>query len=188
MITFEKCRKLFTPYYDNILEIDELCKAYVTLFNLLEERIQSIRNNILLKNGITDSYLEELERFWGIVPDTSLPKEYRLAQIKAKFSDRLPYDIVRLNSLVKSIIPDIDFTITENYNGQQVIINVDGTVSPSDTLLESVKMSCRNMAPAHIEILIKLIFTTWGEIKERYSTWGDVLNRGTWEDIKKDRL
>ena len=44
------------------------------------------------------------------------------------------------------------------------------------------------MAPAHIEILIKLIFTTWGEIKERYSTWGDVLNRGTWENIKKDRL
>lgn len=181
---YEELRKLFPKYYDGVMEIDELCKCYAKLLEILVGCVNQFIANIFLTQDASLDYIEELERVFGIVPNSSYTKSYRIAYIKSKYSDRVPYDIIRLNNTVRSILGNIIFNIVEKFSERDVVINVDGRSNPTEDLLTSLYNITRLQVPAHIGIIINLLYNTWQTIFDNYPTWQDVMSdNANWGEV-----
>lgn len=61
----------------------------------------------------------------------------------------------------------------------QIISTSYEEILPYDNIVNAL---CLRL-PAHIELQIIKYQSTWGDIKTKFMTWGDVKNVGTWGDI-----
>lgn len=203
---YDKLRKLFPKYYDNILEIDELCKCYAWLLDTLVACVNQYINNIFLTDDASIDYIEELEGFYEIVPKEGYTKENRIAYIKSRYSDRVPYDIIRLSQIVSGILGNDFYTIIESYAERILYINLDADKLTDLTNIRVISEVIKQIVPAHIKYIVGIILDVDANSNEYYgcassvatiyethttytpenppATWEDVLNDyGTWGDV-----
>lgn len=147
-------KKLFPRYYNGVKEVDQLCIAYKGLGDIFENCVYQFRDNIFLTNNATLSYIREMEILFGIIPDDTLSKEQRVAQIKTKFNDRVPYTLARLYLLLTSILDGQEFEIIEKYNEQLLAIQINAMVQYR--VIEIILKQVRSIIPAHIGITINV--------------------------------
>ncbi len=202
---YDKLRKLFPKYYDNILEIDELCKCYAWLLDTIVECVAQYIDDIFLTDNASIDYVEELEQFYGIVPKDGYTKENRIAYIKSRYSDRVPYDIVRLYQIVSGVLGNDYYTIVESYAERTLYVDLDADKLSDLTNAKVLSEVIKQIVPAHIKYIVglKLDIDTYSDeyygcavspatIYDNYitytpvnppSTWQDTLNEGTWQDV-----
>ena len=168
-------RKIFPRYYDNVREIDELCKAYKWLIDLLIEKITQIKSNLFLTEDTSLSYIREMELFFGITPKDTLSKEERLFNLKLLYTDKLPYNYYVLQNLLETIIGNKDVYISlyqdSATKGHKLIIKVG---IKNANKLDMIKQRVRLVVPAHIFIQYDVDFETYGGIKNKRLRYGDL--------------
>lgn len=203
---YEKIRKLFPTYYDNVLEIDELCKCYAWLLDVLVKCVNQYTANIFLTKDASIDYIEEFEKFLEIIPKDSYTKEDRIAYIKSKLSDRVPYDIVRLKQIIAGILENDYFKVIEHYADQYITVGLDAEKITDFSKVKVVNDVIKYIVPAHIGYFVTLLleifaytvsyygaapsvatiynnYATYEPLSEP-NTWGDINTLyGTWGDV-----
>ena len=142
----------------------------------------AISESIIMQS--TEKRVEEWEQFLGIVKNGNLyqRKLYILATLVGHG---------KLNEeKIKSIVN------TYTLGGGCVVKFEDSTIKvdvlpPNDGeifIFSDIEKTLGRLKPAHIGLIVKRYYSTWGMVKDSYTSWGDIAQLENWKALKNKIL
>ena len=190
----------FEKYIKDTLEIKELGNAYQFIFDKIENEGQRLIDNQYIPTADIET-IREYEHILKIPADDTLSLEERRLQVLLKFNMKPPYTF---NNMIRQIraFTGVESEITEDR--ENLSLNIDLT-DATKGIIKLVHQYMKRIKPTNVVYSISAtpqdlddsypfyqavtimqfievgVPNTW----DRYisSTWQDVLNLGTWNNV-----
>lgn len=169
----------YPQHIRNIEEFQRIAAAYDKELRLIWTALGAQQENQYFDTMDEDT-CARWESLIGIklVGDETLV-ERRIA-IKGRWTSSLPYTEPKFHEVLKAMVGDY---YTLNISVQQKVLKA-GIFLAQMLKVDSVYDIMRAMAPADMNVIVKIIYNRWGRFYGM--TWGDLWNQGqdTWNDVK----
>lgn len=166
------------PEFQNAVEVDALDHA----INIQLDRLSAKVKQMVLNHSVETCDAQgaaRWERILGVTSPLNATLQARRDALKAKLMTKPPINIQTLKKVVEAYMGlDVEIQVEDSvikiwYRGTSRVAN-----------LEPLYATAYQMIPANLVMEIAYLYATWGEVKETYPTWGDMLGK-TWGDIYK---
>ena len=171
----------FPGHIKNIEEFQRISVAYDRELRLIWAVLGAQQENQYFDTMDEDT-CSRWEKLMGIqlIGDESIQE--RRMMIKGRWTTSIPYTEPRFHEVLKAMVGDY---YTLSISAQQKLLTV-GIFLAQLLKVDSVYELMRAMAPADMEVIVKIIYNRW----RRFGglTWGDLWNHGadTWGDVKQN--
>lgn len=171
----------FPQHIKNIEEFERIAAAYDKELRLIWAALGAQQENQYF-DTMDEHTCARWESLIGIklVGDETLA-ERRIA-IKGRWTSSLPYTEPKFHEVLKAMVGDY---YTLNISVQQKVLKV-GIFLAQMLKVDSVYDIMRAMAPADMDVLVKIIYNKWSRFQ--HETWNTTWNSGadTWDDVKQN--
>lgn len=139
----------FEKYIRDTLEAKEFKSAFEYLFNIIEEKLNELKNNVYIKRA-NEIWIEAWEIFYGIGVDKSLTLEERRMRVLLVKLTKPPFT---KNTIIQQIrgITGVDNEITEDE--LNLVLNVDLT-GATKFIYKIVNEYIRKVKPENVVYVI----------------------------------
>ena len=166
------------PEFQDLVEVDALDRTINIHLDKLSARVKQMVLNRYV-NTCDEEGAARWERILGVTSPLNATLQARRDALKAKLMTKPPINIKVLQSIVEAYMGvPVDITV-ENF---VVKIRYRGQTRTPD--LTPLYATAYDIIPANLLMEIAYLYATWGEVKNTYPTWGDMLTK-TWGDIHK---
>jgi hypothetical protein len=124
--------------------------------------------------------IARFERMLKITPKATDTLEERRNDLLARFAEFLPYTMRTLDNLMRSLCGEGRYEI--DLRAAVYELDIFGTFR-SEPNFKDIEHMLDGMIPANLIWKLRLLWRTWGIVRDEYATWADVLGLITWGDI-----
>lgn len=173
-------------YYPTVISTLEEFQAAIAAcgmeFDFLHSEINFAYNDAFLTT-MGFARTSEWENALGISPAKNATLESRRTAIIARLQSTFKLNTQSIANLVSTMTGG---TCRSYFSNEDSTIYIDIRL-PSSNRLEDfpdLESELGRRIPAHLLVSSSRWFDTWNDVKNKFNTWQDVYNFGTWDDIK----
>ena len=170
-------------YYPQVIgaitEFKAIVESEAPEFDLLNTNVTNTLNDAYLST-MGEERISQWEKILGIIQLDNSTLEDRRDTIIARISGQGKLNTKLINSIVNSFTGG-----TANSWVEDSVLYVEITPPPNNKSyrFENVEQELSKKVPAHLGLKVSRNYYEWGEVKNNFSTWKDVLDIGTWNDV-----
>ena len=126
--------------------------------------------------------ISNFEKILQIKPDkTTETLENRRARVMNRLIQQSPFTERFLEQKLNAIIGEGDWFYNIDYNNYTLDLYI---TTPGNLWLDELQKLFEQIIPCNILYTINIYQASWQDIKDNFSTWGDIYNRGlTWQQV-----
>lgn len=163
-----------------ILEFQALMYAEGFEIDFLKSDIQLIANNAYL-NTMDESRIAEWEEVFELPYKADYSIEDRRDRIIAEFRGNDKLNTAAIESIVSTFTKG---STTSFIKDGVLYVQILPPGENKQYRFENVESALKKRVPAHLGLVVTRHYSTWGEVKDNFTSWETVASMENWDELK----